>query len=488
MEQTTSRPTGMTAFIVIWIGQILSLLGTAVSQFGLTLWAFDAGGGLATPLTRIGFAFTLAMIAFTPIVGVLVDRANRKLMMMLGDLAAAFTTLIVLILYVTGNLEIWHLYITAFISGTFQGFQWPAYSAAISTMLDKKDYTRANAMLEMVGPAANIFAPMIAGALIVPLGALVTHTFAPTFVARLSGQPGLLALLAIDLVSAAFAVGTLLFVHIPQPEKSETGAQARSNFWREAVFGFGYIFKRPSLLGLQLVFLVGNLFSALGFAVFAPMILSRTNSNQMIFAGIQTAFSVGGIAGGLAIGAWGGFKRRVHGVLFGWAIAGLGMMGLGMSQALVGWLIFGIFTALVTPLINSSNQAIWQAKVPPDVQGRVFATRRLIAWLVSPLGQFIAGPLADKVFEPAMQTNGTLSGAFGWLVGTGDGAGMGLQAVLAGAFTVAVGLGAYLFPVVRNAEDILPDHDAAPTDATEERETPQQELVPGTENENLSAD
>ena len=254
----------MTAFIVIWIGQILSLLGTAVSQFGLTLWAFDASGGLATPLTRIGFAFTLAMIAFTPIVGVLVDRANRKLMMMLSDLAAAFTTLIVLILYLTGSLEIWHLYITAFISGTFQGFQWPAYSAAISTMLDKKDYTRANAMLEMTGPASNILAPMLAGALIVPLGAVVTRIFAPEFVARLSGQPGLLALLVIDLISAAFAIGSLLFVHIPQPEKSEAGEKAQSSFWREAVFGFGYIFKRPSLLGLQLVFLVAQFFQFVG--------------------------------------------------------------------------------------------------------------------------------------------------------------------------------------------------------------------------------
>lgn len=464
MEKTTSRPTGMTAFMVIWIGQILSLLGTAVSQFGLTLWAFDASGGLATPLTRIGFAFTLAMIAFTPIVGALVDRANRKLMMMLSDLAAALTTLIVLILYLTGNLEIWHLYITAFISGTFQGFQWPAYSAAISTMLDKKDYTRANAMLEMTGPASNILAPMMAGALIGPLGAVVTHMFAPDFVARLSGQPGLLALLAIDLVSAAFAIGSLLFVHIPQPERSAAGAQAQSNFLQEAFFGFGYIFKRPSLLGLQLVFLIGNFFSAIGFSVFAPMILSRTNSNELIFGSIQTAFSVGGIVGGLAIGAWGGFKRRVHGVLIGWALSGLGMMGLGLSQALIGWLIAGVFTALISPLINSSNQAIWQAKVPPDVQGRVFATRRLIAWLVSPLAQFIAGPLADKVFEPAMQGNGALTSVFGWLVGTGPGAGIGLQVTLAGACAIIVGLGAYLFPVIRNAEDILPDHDAAPAD------------------------
>ena len=110
-----TRPTGMTAFIIIWIGQILSLLGTAISQFGVRLWTFDESGGLATPMTWIGFAFIVPMILFTPVVGILVDRANRKLMMMLSDLAAAFTTLIVLLLFTTGNLEIWHLYVTAFI-------------------------------------------------------------------------------------------------------------------------------------------------------------------------------------------------------------------------------------------------------------------------------------------------------------------------------------------------------------------------------------
>jgi MFS family permease len=461
----------MQTFIIIWIGQILSLMGTAVSQFGMTLWAFDASEGQATPLTLIGFCFMLPMIVFTPVVGVLVDRSNRKLMMMLSDLAAALTTLITLILYVSGNLQIWHLYITAFIGGTFQGFQWPAYSAALSTMLDKKDYTRANAMLEMAGPASNIFAPMIAGALLGPLGAWISSTFNPTFVARLSDKPGLLALLALDLLSAAFAIGTLLFVHIPQPKRSEAGKQAQGNFIQEAAFGLKYIVQRPSLLGLQLVFLMGNLFQSLGFAVYAPMILARTDSNEVIFGSIQTAGAVGGLVGGIALSAWGGFKRRVHGVLLGWALSGLSMMGLGISQGITPWLIFGFVNMLFLPLVNSSNQAIWQAKVPPDIQGRVFSTRRLIAWLVSPISQLIAGPLADNVFEPGMQTGGALAPAFGWLVGRGSGAGMGLQFVFAGLFAAIVGFGSYIFPIVRNAEEILPDHDAGQEETAQEVET-----------------
>lgn len=450
---------GMRTFLIIWIGQILSLLGTAVSNFGLTLWAFEASGGQATPLAMIGFCFVLPMVIFSPIVGVLVDRSNRKLMMMLSDLAAAFTTLIVLLLYMSGQLEIWHLYITAFISGTFQGFQWPAYSSAISTMLDKKDYTRASAMLGMVGPASGIFAPMIAGALIGPLGLWISASF-PTMAARLPGQAGLVGLLALDLISAAFAIGTLLFVYIPQPARSATGEQAQGNFLQEAVFGFQYIWQRPSLMGLQLVFLVGNLFSSLGFAIYPAMILARTGSNEMVFGSLQTGNAVGGIIGGLLIGAWGGFKRRVHGVLLGWAWAGFWMMATGVSNNIIPWLIAGFLGMLFNPLINASNQAIWQAKVPPDIQGRVFSTRRLIAWFVSPVSQLIAGPLADKVFEPAMQAGGAFVPMFGGIFGTEVGAGMALLFTIAGFFAMLAGLGSYLFPTVRNVEGLLPDHDA----------------------------
>ncbi|HQE91300.1 MAG TPA: MFS transporter [Anaerolineae bacterium] len=452
----------MRVFIIIWVGQILSLLGTAVGQFGLTLWAFDASGGQATPLALVGFFFMAPMVAFAPIVGVLVDRANRKLMMMLSDLAAATATFFILILYLSGNLQIWHLYVTAFITGTFQGFQWPAYSAAISTMLDKKHYTRANAMLETAGSASGILAPVIAGALIGPLGNVIRATFDPAFVARLGSQPGLLGLLAMDLLSASFAIGTLLFVDIPQPKRTAIGEQAHGNFMHEAAFGFQYIFKQPSLLGLQIVFLLGNFFSSFGSAIYAAMILARTGNNAVTFGSVESAAAIGGVVGGLAISAWGGFKRRVHGVLLGWALSGAGMVAAGLSRTLPGWLVAGFCTSMLIPLINGSNQAIWQVKVPPDVQGRVFASRRLIAWLVSPLSQLLAGPLADRVFEPAMQEGGALTPIFSRLAGVGHGAGMGLQFAFAGFFVLVVGLGGYLFPVIRNAEDLLPDHDAVP--------------------------
>ena len=135
-------------------------------------------------------------------------------------------------------------------------------------------------------------------------------------------------------------------------------------------------------------------------------------------------------------------------------------MVLGFGQSLPVWGIGIFFGALFSPVINGSNQAIWQAKVAPDVQGRVFATRRLIAWLVTPVAQLLAGPLADKVLEPAMSAGGNLAPLFGGIIGTGPGAGISLMFIITGFLAAMAGLAGYFFPAIRNAEDILPDHEA----------------------------
>jgi DHA3 family macrolide efflux protein-like MFS transporter len=438
MTTPAQRPTGMFAFTIIWIGQIVSLLGTAMSEFALTLWAYQVTGK-ATPLAMVGFFFVVPQVALAPFIGVLVDRSNRKLMMMLSDLAAALVTAVVLALYLSGNLQIWHLYVASLITGLFQGFQWPAYSASISLMLPKEHYARANGMLSMAENASAVFAPILAGALFGPLG--------------------LAAILIIDLACAAFAIGALLFVHIPQPAVTESGREAEGKILEQVTYGLRYILKRPSLLGLQTVFMVGNFFFSIAFAVIAPMILARTSNNELVYGSVQSAGAVGGVIGAVIMSAWGGPKRRVHGVLLGWAFSGLfgvSLLGLGRSPLVWGTAMF--MGALASPFINGSNQAIWQSKVAPDVQGRVFTTRMMIAWLVMPLAQLLAGPLSDRVLEPAMAVPGGLANAFGWLVGAGPGTGIALLFVFCGLIITCIGLSAYLFPAVRNAEDLLPDH------------------------------
>lgn len=436
----------MHGFMWVWVGQVVSLLGTAMTTFGVTIWAFEATGR-ATDLALIGVFYLVPQLLMSPLAGVLVDRYSRKLMMILSDLMSGLMTIGVLVLFTTGQLEVWHLFVMAGVQGAFQSVQWPATSAAIATMLDKEQYTRANGMMQMADPSSRLITPLLAGALLGALGL----------------QQGLLLILLFDVVTFVIAIGTLLVVYIPAPRQSEDAG--RDNPWREISFGFRYILQRPSLLALQMIFFLGNFLYSLAFALLAPMILARTGNNELLFGSVQTIGAVGGLTGAIVVSIWGGFQRRVHGVLLGWAaaLAAATIIGLGRYEpAWAGLPIWGLgvfLSASAGALLNSSNQAIWQAKVAPDVQGRVFAIRSFIATAVIPLAGVIVGPLADNVMEPAMQEGGTLTGTFGWLVGSGPGAGMSLIFIFVGLIGAAVVLCGYLVPMIRRVEDILPDHD-----------------------------
>ncbi len=438
----SKRPAGMTGFSIVWIGQIVSVLASSMTTFGMTIWMYQKTESV-TALGLIQVSFILPFLLMSPIAGVMVDRYNRKLMMMVSDLAAGIGTMSVLVLLAIGKLEVWHLYVASALIGLGNTFQWPAYSAAISTMVPKEQYGRANGMMSLIEAGPGVIAPLLAGALL-------------PFI-------GLTGIMLIDVVTFVFAIGTLLIVYIPQPPRTQEGKEGQGSIWKEAAYGFQYIFARPSLLGLQLVFFFGNLFAGIGFTLLAPMILARTAQNSLTLGSVESAGAIGGVIGGIAMSAWGGFKRKVHGVLLGWILSSLfGMILLGVGQTLPIWLVGLAISSLFIPLINGSNQAIWQAKVAPDVQGRVFSARRLIAWFTNPISPIIAGTLADLVLEPAMRTHTMFSNLFGGLVGTGPGAGMGLLMVFCGLGGALVGLGGYFIPAIRNAETLLPDHDMLP--------------------------
>jgi MFS family permease len=443
---SSTRPTGLFGFTLVWLGQLVSLLATGMTQFALTIWVFEKTGS-ATALGLMQVFFITPFLIISPLAGALVDRHDRKLMMMVSDLGAGLATVIILILQAFGRLEVWHLYATAIIAGLGNAFQWPAYSAAITTMVPKAQYGRANGLMSLLDAGPAVFAPLLAGALL-------------PFI-------GLTGIMTIDVVTFLLAIGVLLLVHVPPPARTEAGRQALGGgLLREAAYGFRYIFQRPSLLGLQLVFFGGNLAGGITFTVLAPMILTRTGNDETALGFVQSAGAVGGVIGGLVMSAWGGTKRRVHGVLLGHILVGLcGNILLGLGRGVPGWAVPMFLGMAAIPWINGSNQAIWQAKVAPDVQGRVFAARRLIAWLTNPIAPLIGGTLADFVLEPAMRSGGGLADAFGWLVGAGPGSGMALLITLCGLLTAAVGLAGYLTPAVRNAEDLLPDHDHAPAAA-----------------------
>jgi MFS family permease len=432
--------TGLRAFVIVWIGQLVSVLATQMTQFSLTIWAYEKTGS-ATALGLVSAFYITPFLIAAPVAGALVDRYDRKKMMMVSDLGAGLATVIVFCLQATGSLQVWHLYGTAMITGVAQAFQWPAYSAAISTLVPKEQYGRANGLMSLIETGPGVLAPVLAGSLL-------------PFI-------GLAGILMIDVATFVLAIGALLLIEVPPPAESAEGVTAKQgSMWQEVAYGFRYILARPSLLGLQLIFLAGNLCVGLGFTVLAPMILTRTANNASLYGVVQSAGAIGGILGGLVMSVWGGFKRRVHGVLLGWiALSLLGEFWLGLGRELIMWIPAMFLCVALTPLIDGSNQAIWQAKVAPDVQGRVFSARQMIAVLATPLAPLIAGPLADIVLEPGMR-NGVLTPLFGWLVGNGPGAGMALVLVGAGLLGALVGLSGYLVPAIRKAEELLPDYTA----------------------------
>jgi DHA3 family macrolide efflux protein-like MFS transporter len=434
------RPSGMFGFSIVWLGQLVSMAGSGMTRFALTLWVYEQTGS-ATALAVVAiFSFAPAVV-LSPLAGVIVDRVSRKKVMIASDFAAGLSTVALLVLYSTGHLEIWHLWAAGFFASAFESFQFPAYSAAITTMIEKKHFTRANSMLSMVDSASIIIAPAAAGALYYTLG--------------ING------IMLIDIATFVFAIGMLLLVVIPNPVQTAVGRASRGSLLKETAFGFRYIYSKPSLLGLLLIFFATNLTFGLTMILFAPMILARTANNAVILGTTEMMFGIGGVVGGLVVAAWGGFKRRIHGVLLGMIFGSLlGQVIIGLGQSLVLWAVGAFLLMFFMPLINGSSQAIWQAKVQPDIQGKVFATRRLIAQISAPAAMILGGRLADVVFEPAMAPGGALFPVFGPLVGTGPGAGMSLLFVFTGILSVIVALIGYLVPVVRNVESLLPDYDA----------------------------
>jgi MFS family permease len=432
--------TGMQIFTLVWFGQLVSMLGTAMTRFALLIWAYQQTGD-ATTLALLGFFSYILFLAFSPIAGVLVDRWDRRWVMILTDGGAGIMTLLMLILYSTGHLQIWHLYLLEALTGAFEAFQRPAYSAASSVLVPKERYARINGMRSLSEGVSQVFAPFFAG-----------------LVLRLVDINGVMV---IDLATFLVAMVTLLIVRFPRPEVSADGAAARGNVRHEMAYGFRYIFQRPGLLGLLLIFTGVNLFAALTYyGVMPAMILARSDGDELALATVQSGLGIAAIIGGLVVSTIGLPKKRIHAALGFTAISFMfGDFLFAVGRTIPAWLVAALVAAFFIPLLVSGERAIWQSKVAPDVQGRVFAARDMLRTAMAPLGYLLAGPLADRVLEPAMAVGGSLADKFGWLVGTGPGAGMALMFVGTATLGTIISASGYLFRPIREIEAELPDYD-----------------------------
>lgn len=423
----------MSTFILIWASQLFSIFGTGMTRFAVTIWAYQQTGK-ATTLALMGFFNTAAYVLFSPLAGVMTDRWNRKWMVALADAGAGLVTAGLLALYISGRMQIWHLYLAGALSNGLGAFQDPAFNASVSVIVPVKQLTRANGMLSLANDGSRMFAPMLAGVLLLPLGVQ--------------------GIMMIDLTTCLVAVSIMLAARIPRPLVSTEGKASRSYLRKEIIYGFKYIAHHPGLLGILLIFSGINLFAAITyFGVMPAMILARSQGDQVALGLIQSLLGVGGVVGGLVLSLWGGPKNRLNGFLLSAAASFLlGDFFFAVGRSLPVWTVAAFVTALFIPLLISCYEAIWQSSVPQDIQGRVFSAKNMIQIGSMPLGYLLAGWLADGVFEPAMAAGGSLAGHFGWLVGTGPGAGMGLMFLCTCILGTLTCLGGLLVPAVRRVE------------------------------------
>lgn len=419
----------MRTFTIIWFGQLISTIGSYMTNFALTLWAWQLTGS-ATTLALVGFFGQLPSIPVNLIAGIIVDRYDRKQLMILGDSIAAVSTIGIGILYFTNSLEIWHLYLAATVNGGFGQIQSLAYQTSITLIVPRSQLTRANSMNSSVHYGSVILGPALAG---------VLYPFV--------GLPGIVL---IDLLTFGIAIVTLLLVFVPHPPR-QAKAEIETLFFKLTI-GFRQVWQHPNLRLLLLITTLFWFFHDLGSAIDDSMILARSNSSPQALASISAAAGIGGVLGAIGLSLWGGPKRRIWGMLAGFMGAGVSKTVFGLGQLLRVWIPAQFCSSLNFPLLSSSETAIWMEKIAPEMQGRVFAANALVLQVVSAIAALIAGLLADRVFEPALMSGGRLTGLFGRIFGTGAGAGISLLYVLCSLAMILVGIVGFCLPKLRRIE------------------------------------
>ena len=424
----------MRTFFVVWSGQLVSIIGTNLTAFGLSIYVFQQTGSV-TQLASVMLASQLPQILITPFAGAYVDRWDRRKAMILADAGAGFGTIMLVVLYATGSLAVWNIAIAVAISGLFQAFQWPAISAAMAVVVPKDQFGRASGLIQLAEAVGSLGGPILAG-----------------FVLSVSGVG---AVFAIDVITFLAAIGTLLVVRFPKPAASEAGAEGAGSIWYETKYGFRYLWGRHSLFALLVYFAVINL--AFGFIgpLFIPLGLTLTS--EAGFGAAYTTASIGMLVGSVVASVWGGPKRRVLGLVLGGAFLGLTLGSIGLRASIVWVTVVMFLGMLVLPTLNATSQALWLAKVEADLQGRIAAVRRFISQGMIPIAYVLVGPLSDRVFEPLMADDGALSGTVGSVIGSGPGRGYALFFLVVGLVVLMASAAAWAYPPLRHLERDVPD-------------------------------
>jgi DHA3 family macrolide efflux protein-like MFS transporter len=429
----------MRIFLTIWIGQLVSLFGSKLSEFAFAFWileqTYQATGTITQFALTILFIY-LPKVIVSPLAGVLVDRWNRRQAMIMSDAVSGIITVVAMGLVFTDSLQVWHIYVAVIISSTFNAFQLPAYTAAIAQLVPKEKLSRANGMVQASSAIAKIAAPFVAGLLMELI--------------RLEG------ILIVDFLTFIFALITLASVPFPR-FKPKTIAKKKiiGEIGKEMISGWSYIAVRPGLLWLLSFIAISYFTSGMLEVVLWPLLYQPGSTEQL-----GLVLSIGGcgmLVGSLLMSVWKGPSNRVTTILSFVFFQGI-IVFLGGLRVSIFVLAIGIFGYLFSlPIIVSCNQAIWQSKVPLNLQGRIFALQQAVERSLAICAYLIAGPLVDNILNPLMARDGLLAQSIGKIIGVGFGQGIALLLILLGIVNIIATVIASREPRLRYLEVELPD-------------------------------
>lgn len=425
--------TSMRRFLIFWAGQSFSGLGSAMTSYVLILWSYERLGTASSIAFLSAFTY-LPSILFSFLAGALADRWNKKTMMVLGNSFAACGTLCILILYLTGALQIWQLYVINFLLGCISAFQNSAANVLITMLTPKDHYAQANGMFSLSGSVSTILAPAIA---------------TPIYLCS-----GLVSVLLIDLATFVFAVVTLIW-KIRMPNSATLPLQSKKTFWQSCAEGIQYLIRHQTLMRLIVMIAVINLSAYMGcFGLSSAMILSRASGGRLVLGMVSTATGIGALIGSVLVTAAKPAKSRTK-IIFGFCVLSCLLYDIPLSLGRSPWIwcAAALIGNLFTPFINANLTATMRIKVPIEMQGRVISAQTTIQCWTIPAGLFLGGFLADHVFEPFMQSATGPAGVLQGVLGTGQGSGIALLILLQGVFSLLLCAREYRNPVYRSIDN-----------------------------------
>ncbi|MGI2903483.1 MFS transporter [Tolypothrix sp. VBCCA 56010] len=410
------------SFIIFWLGQSPAEVGTRLTGFGLSIWVYQNSHAV-TQVSLVLFFTTLPGVLITPFVGALVDRWNRKWIIIFNNIIVAFVTITLVLLLQSHNLQLWHTYISAFLTSLCGSFQMTAKAAALPMMVKRNQMGRANGLIQFSTAVGQLAAPVLAGVLIATI--------------QLQG------LLLIDLSTNIIAVLTLLFIQIPQPEKSTTSGEGITSIINDIIYGWENISSRPVLLTLLAFMTIYFFVNGITTVLINPLILSF--SDAATYGTIMSIAGAGMIVGSTFMSIWGGGTKYISALFIFSALNGIGIVIAGIKPS-IPLIACGIFLSFLTlPIILSTNNTIWQNSVHPNVQGRVLSLFGAVTGLGLAFGNISASPLTDRILEPMLSDEGVLASTVGKLIGTGTGRGIGFLMILEGLLFLLISIGFYYY-------------------------------------------